>query len=373
LYWNFNKGEQFMVKTRTFKAASWALFVSLSLTACDPPMPLELIVLEAEKVIQCEDGEVSAAVPEALADLATSWTDSLIFACENMPLTQVDESVSDPDLVLAEYSLIANRCSPFATVPVAMDAAVLVVNIPDYFELILTPQHIVDIFSGKITNWSDPSIGDLNGGFPLPDLQIKLPTEATPSAKLALSEWIGRLAGNPLDLSSVADFSGTNEIELATPEEPGEIKISSYSSALFLSSSMVGVQTDAADFATIIRAEYTSLLSAGTQLKTTLEGQNLKISLDPSIEPQAEAGLDTPVTPYQAVYAMTMALCGEDTTRTRTMARYLLRQDSQGVILSATLMPLPEPVRVEAVGVVIVGLPLPAPASTEGTEVIDEG
>jgi hypothetical protein len=64
---------------------------------------------------------------------------------------------------------------------------------------------------------------------------------------------------------------------------------------------------------------------------------------------------------------MNMALCGEDTTLTRTMARYLLRQDSQGVILSATLMPLPEAIRIDAISIVIVGLPLPTPV-TEETE-----
>jgi hypothetical protein len=65
---------------------------------------------------------------------------------------------------------------------------------------------------------------------------------------------------------------------------------------------------------------------------------------------------------------MDMALCGEDTTLKRTMARYLLRQDSQGVILSSTLMPLPESLRVEAIKIVIVGLPIPTPPVTEETE-----
>jgi hypothetical protein len=92
----------------------------------------------------------------------------------------------------------------------------------------------------------------------------------------------------------------------------------------------------------------------------------MKIALDPTLEVQAEAGLEEVVAPYQAVYAMDMALCGEDTTLKRTMARYLLRQDSQGVILSATLMPLPESVRVDAISIVVVGLPIPTPVPIEG-------
>jgi PBP superfamily domain len=267
--------------------------------------------------------------------------------------------------VIAESSLIAGRCTPFATVPVAIDAAVLVVNIPEFFEIFLSAQQIIDIFNGTITNWSDPALVEFNGEFPLPDLPIILPTEATPSAKTALSDWVSRLAGGELDLSGVADTTEFNEISLASPAEPGSISIASYGAAMYLGAAFVAVVADPNDPLSYIRAEYTSLLSATTQLTSSIEGTTMKVALDPSIEPEAEAGLDAAVIPYQAIYAMDMALCGEDTTLKRTMARYFLRQDSQGVILSATLMPLPEALRVDAISIVVVGLPIPTPASTE--------
>jgi hypothetical protein len=171
-----------------------------------------------------------------------------------------------------------------------------------------------------------------------------------------------------LDLSSVADATDYNEIGLAAPAEAGSISISSYGSAVYLTAPMVAVVLDPTDPASYVRAEYTSLLSASTQLVSSIEGTTLNVTLDPSIEPAAEAGLEEAVVPYQAVYPMSMGLCGEDTTLTRTMARYLLRQDSQGVILSATLMPLPESIRIEAIQIVIVGLPVPTPVATEETD-----
>lgn len=357
-----------MLKARIVKSAALALLVSLSLTACDPPIPASILAVQAELEVQCEDGEVSAVVPESMTDLSINWSDSLLFACETMPIAILDNTAAEGDLVISESSLIAGRCTPFATVPVAIDAAVLVVNIPDFFEVFLSPQQIIDIFNGTITNWSDPSLASLNGDFPLPNLPIILPTEATVSAKAALSEWITRLAGAPLDLSAVADTTEFNEISLATPAESGSITIASYSAAMYLGSSTVAVVPDPSDVATYVRAEYTSLLSATTQLTSTIEGTTMKVALDPNIEAQAEAGLDEAVAPYQAVYAMNMGLCGEDTTLKRTMARYLLRQDSQGVILSSTLMPLPESLRVEAIKIVIVGLPIPTPPVTEETE-----
>ena len=354
----------------TLRTAVLAVVISLSLTACDPPMPQSLIVSQAELEVQCEQGDVSVVVPDSLVDLGFSWSDSLLFACEGMVFNQLDSTASEADIVISEQSLIAGRCTPFATVPLAIDAAVLVVNIPDFFEVFLSAQQIVDIFNGTITNWSDPALAQFNGDFPLPDLPIVLPTEATASAKAALSEWIGRLAGVPLDLSAVADATEFNEIDLAAPVEEGSIGIASYGAAGYLISSMVAVVADPENPESYIRPDYASLLSAKTQLTSKIEGSTLTITLDPSIEPTAEEGLDDVVPPYQALYAANMALCGEDTTLKRTMARYLLRQDSQGVIAAATMMPIPEAIRIEAIQIVIVGLPIPTPAATEGT---DEG
>jgi ABC-type phosphate transport system substrate-binding protein len=253
-------------------------------------------------------------------------------------------------------------------VPIAIDAAVLVINIPDFFEIFLTAQQIVDIFDGTISNWSDPALAEFNGDFPLPDLPILLPVEATPTTKAALSEWIGRLAGAPLDLSGIPDAKEASGLALASPAEEGAISIASYGTATFAGSATVTLMVDPNDPESFVRPSYAELVSASTQLISTIEGSGVKVTLDPSIEPQAEAGLDEAVAPYQAIYAVDMALCGEDTTLKRTMARYLLRQDSQGIILSSTLIPLPETIRVDAISVVVVGLPIPTPAATEETD-----
>jgi phosphate transport system substrate-binding protein len=362
--------EKRTLNARVVKTAAAALLVSLSLSACDPPIPPGLLALQAELEVQCEDGEISAAFPDSMTDLALTWSDSLLVACENMVLTSLEADAKNPDLLVSEPGLVAGRCEPFAEVPIAIDAAVLVINIPDFFEIFLTAQQIVDIFNGTISNWSDPALAQFNGDFPLPDLPIVLPTEATPTTKAALSEWIGRLAGAPLDLSGIADANQESVSALATPAEEGAISIASYGTATFAGSATVALMVDPNDPESFVRPSYAELVSASTQLTSTTEGSGIKVNLDPSIEPQAEAGLDEAVVPYQAIYPVNMALCGEDTTLKRTMGRYLLRQDSQGVILSSTLIPLPESIRVESIGVVVVGLPVPTPAATEGT---DEG
>jgi phosphate transport system substrate-binding protein len=360
--------EKSTLNARVMKAAAAALLVSLSLSACDPPIPPGLLALQAELEVQCEDGEVSAAFPDSMTELALTWSGSLLVACDNMVLTSLEADAKNPDLLVSEPGLVAGRCEPFAEVPIAIDAAVLVINIPDFFEIFLTAQQIVDIFDGTISNWSDPALAEFNGDFPLPDLPILLPVEATPTTKAALSEWIGRLAGAPLDLSGIPDAKEASGLALASPAEEGAISIASYGTATFAGSATVTLMVDPNDPESFVRPSYAELVSASTQLISTIEGSGVKVTLDPSIEPQAEAGLDEAVAPYQAIYAVDMALCGEDTTLKRTMARYLLRQDSQGIILSSTLIPLPETIRVDAISVVVVGLPIPTPAATEETD-----
>ena len=357
-----------MQTRRTVSAVAIAIALSLTLTACDPPMPENLLIAKAELEVQCETGDVSLSIPEALTDVGFNWTDSLAVGCADMTITTTDESSTDSNIVIGESSLIAARCEAFEQVPVALDGAVLVVNIPDIFEVFLDPTQIVGIFNGTITSWADPALAVNNEGYAFPDIPIVLPTQATVSAKNALSEWIGRLAGEPLVLDGVADADGVTDIELSIPTEEGAIGIASYSAATYMASTIAAILTSPGDFDSVLYADNGSITSAGTQLVSTTGANGLELALDPTIEPTPEDGTFEALIPYQAIYPVSMALCGADNTLIRTAARYLLRQDSQGVIASATMLPLPEAVRIEAIKLVVVGLPVPTPAATEPTD-----
>ena len=353
---------------RTASSIAIAISLSLSLTACDPPMPENLRIAAAELEVQCETGDVSLSTPEAIADVGYNWTDSVAIACTDMTITTTDEFSIDSNLVIGESSLIAARCEAFEQVPIALDAAVLVVNIPDIFEVFLDPTQIVGIFNGTITSWADPALVLNNEGYTFPDIPIVLPAQATVSAKNALSEWIGRLAGEPLVLDAIADASGVTESELAMPMEEGAIGIASFSAATYMGSAIVALLTTPGDYESLIFADNGSISSAGTQLVATTGANGLELVLDPAIEPTPEQGTFEALAPYQAIYPVTLALCGADTTLIRTAARYLLRQDSQGTIASATMLPLPETARIAAIQLVAVGLPVPTPAATEETD-----
>ena len=357
-----------MQTRRKVLAIATAMAISLTLTACDPPMPDSLLISQTELQVQCETGDVSLSLPEAITDVGFNWSDSLTFGCTDMTITTTDELSTDSNLVVGESSLIAARCEAFEQVPIALDAAVLVVNIPDIFEVFLDPTQIVGIFNGTITSWADPALVVNNEGYSFPDIPIVLPTQATVSAKQALAEWIGRLAGEPLVLDSVADAVDVTDVELSMPMEEGAVAIASFSAATYMGSTIAAILTTPGDYESLLYADNGSISSAGTQLVATTGATGLELVLDPAIEPTPEQGTFEALAPYQAIYPVSLALCGEDNTLVRTAARYLLRQDSQGVIASATMLPLPEAARIEAIKLVVVGLPVPTPAATEETD-----
>ena len=57
-------------------------------------------------------------------------------------------------------------------IPICVGAVVLTYNLPGNPEVNLTGEIIGDIFLGKITKWSDPTITAINKGIKLPDLPI---------------------------------------------------------------------------------------------------------------------------------------------------------------------------------------------------------
>jgi phosphate transport system substrate-binding protein len=236
---------------------------------------------------------------------------------------------------------------------------VLVVNLPEVYEIYLSAATIKGIFSGEITSWSDPLVLADNSGIDLPNQKIILPKQALPAAKASLSSWIATLTGEPLDLSAIAD-SKVSESELAMPEESGAISIASYSSALLNGSVFAAVLAEAGNIDSAVLASTETIFSASTQLVAKVAGDEISITHDPSIEPSAPEGSASAAQPYQAVFVVELNFVGDESKLVRTAGRYLMRQESKGVISSSTMLPMPESVRILAVKIIEKGLTVPA-------------
>ena len=341
---------------RTITAIT-AVSLAFGLTACDPPMPDDVKVALSEQTVICEPGLAELQLPESIADLGSTWADAMAVACTDMQLNVVDKLTEKSGLVISPIGSTSEQS--FLKMPFALDAAVLVVNLPDVYEIYLSAKTIESIFSGEITNWNDPQILADNSGLELPDQKIILPKEALPAAKTSFSSWIETLTGSPLDLSNLADAK-SSESELAMPEQLGAISIASYSAALLNGSIFAAVLAEAGNIESAILASTETIFSASTQLVSEVTGDNISLTLDPKLQPQAPEGSLEAAVPYQAIFLVELDFIGEESTLVRAAGRYLMRQESFGVIASSTMLPVPEAIRILAVKIIEKGLTVPA-------------
>lgn len=347
-----------MIQSSKIAAALVAIGLSFSLTACDPPMPEDLKVALAEKTVLCEPGFAELIAPESIVDLGYGWADAMATGCADMQLGVVEELTEPSGLVIAPIGADLGE-KTFLRVPFAIDAAVLVVNLPDVYEIFLSAPTVSAIFSGQVKAWNDPMILADNEGFDLPSESIVLPKEALAPAKKSLAEWMERLTGEPLDLSAVKDSTKT-ETELATPAEVGAISIASYSAAVQNGSVFASILTEAGNIESGVLASIETVYAAETQIVAETTGETITMTLDPSVEPTAPEGSITAAAPYQAIFTIELSFVGDESALVRTAGRFLLRQESQGVISSSTMLPMPEAVRILAVKLIEKGMNIPA-------------
>lgn len=318
-------------------ATGLAILVTIGLTACDPPMPPELIASQAEKTVTCIDGDLTVATPAAISDVVDGWASSLNGACAGSTLTKLDGADETAQSIISMDGQISAACKPFADFPIAIDGGVVAYVLSDAPTLNLTPQNIQDIFSGKVTMWSDPSLASANPDAVLPDLAIHIVGGPQQIAVDALTIWFKKLG---VDFKpTLAKISAKDEgAALATMAE-GDIAITSFSNALYAFSTVAAV-TLGADSATDSAIADISGIQRGADTSGAKPGQG-----------EAPA--------YGATYPINMYLCGTDNQLARAIGRYLIRQDSQGSLGAAVVAPLPESVRMKAIAVVAKGLPKP--------------
>lgn len=318
-------------------ATGLAILVTLGLTACDPPMPPELLATQAEQSVTCVDGDLTVATPAAISDVMDGWASSLTESCSGTTLTKLDGADEAAQAIISMDGQISPKCKPFAEFPIAIDGGVVAYALADAPTLNLTPQNIQDIFSGKVTNWSDPSLAAANPDASLPSLPIHVVGGPQQIAVDALASWFKKLG---VDFKpSLAKVSAKDDgAALATMAE-GDIAITSFSNALYAFSTVAAVAvgknaaTDnaIADIGGIQRGADTSGAAPG----------------------QGEAPA------YAGTYPINMYLCGADNQVARAVGRYLVRQDAQGSLGAAVVAPMPESVRIKAIAVVEKGLPKP--------------
>lgn len=346
------KGKQ--VIRRAIATASVATTALLVLAGCNPPMPESLKVELAERTVQCGESFVDLAVFPEMADVAEFWNGSMDTACAGaMGVNLVDGELSSNGLQISQGAL---TCEAYASVPVAVDAAVVSFYFEEIYELNLSSEAVAGIFSGAVTNWSDPLIADLNPNVELPDLAINVIPEAPAGAISAMEFWVGSLLGEEVEFSLLTP-SEASEVDALYALAEGDIKLTSFAALQVSGMGYANFVKDASDLETLLLPDTLTIQTAVGQTVVSGEAPNLSFSYDPSIEALPLPGQFEALLPWGAIYPVTLGLCGDDDLQTRYVARYMLRLDAQGSISTGVFSPLKEEVRVAAIAVVDEGLP----------------
>ncbi len=335
--------------------------VSLSLTACDPPMPPDVAAQILEQTFTCEAGELTIQSPQNMADVVSQWSDGMLGACvDPLPVMQLSaaEAGAGSDLLVSIDNQGDAKCTPVFSVPFALDAAVVGFQLADSSTLNLKPKTLAAILNGKITNWDDPKIAADNDGTTFSSLPIKLRNTADPSALKSLAGWMKNLkqdiSSSPIQAKMGDQVNSLSEGEIAIMPNSRVMELGLYSVAI-----IQGVDPNTGD-QLLAMADPQGIAAAGSQLKVKKNNNAPTVQLDPKIAPVAQAGFDEAAPPYQAIYPIYLTACGDDSLLKRAGALYLLRLDSQGVFGASNYNPLPEQVRFESLSVARKGLPTPS-------------
>ena len=329
---------------------------ALVLTGCNPPMPESLKIELAERQVQCGESFVDTKVAPEVEDIAQFWNSSMETACEgSMGMSTIEDYPATNGLVISEEAVTG--CTPYATVPLAVDAAVFSFFFSDIYELNLSGPLLVEILNGDVTSWADPKIAELNPAAELPDLPINLITEAPAGAITAMEIWLSSLAGEVVELSMLQPAEGS-EVDALYEMADGDLKLTSFASLQIAGMSYANMILNPDDGEnSVVLPDALTIQTAVGQTVVSGEAPFISFSYDPSIPAEPLPGQFEALLPWGAVYPLNLSLCGDDDLQVRYVARFLLRLDAQGSISTGVFSPLKQTVRLAAVALVDDGLP----------------
>ena len=361
-------------------------------------MPPEFKADLAERYVTCVPGDVSISTVPELAEVTQAWADGLAENCSDMTATIVEPAVdptadpttdpavdptADPttDTATPVDVFITTpgqtpTCTAAASAPLGIDAVAVALTVEGLDGVIFTPALLHRALSGGMTSWADPELQELNPDLELTDTPVVLRAPARPQDIAALNDWMGRLdpAGWPVAPSGlVADAAFDAEAVVTELETDGIISV--VPASLVTNNSLQSVSIQTSPDLEPIYLNTDTVISAGTQMVATTNESIVTAALDPSLAPVPAPGNDVALEPWQALNQFTITVCsGDNELAGRAFARYALRLDSQGVLITSGFTELPEQIRTAGVDAISQGLPEPsipptdAPAEVVPTE-----
>ncbi len=344
--------------------------VTLLLAACTPPMPPEFKANLAERYITCVPGEIAISTVPELAEVTQTWVDGLSENCSDLSATiigAVDDTgtVVDVTETAADVFITAPgqtpACNVAASSPIGIDAVAVTVSVDGLDGVIFSPALLHRALSGGMTSWADPELQELNPGLELTDTPVVLRAPTRAQDITSLNGWMSRLnpagwPGSPSGL--VADSSFDTDTVITELEAQGTISVVPASFVTNNSLQTISIQTSPDLEAVYLNTD--TVISAGTQMIASTQGSMVSAVLDPALAPIPAPGTAVALEPWQALNQFTITVCaGANEMAGRAFAKYALRLDSQGVMITFGFTELPDQIRVAGGEAISQGLPEP--------------
>ena len=357
--------------TRTKNVIALAV-VALSISACTPPMPPEFKADLAERYVTCVPGEIAISTVPELAEVTQEWADGISENCSDLSGTIVDPVV-DVDTPVDVFITAPGQtptCNAAASSPIGIDAVAVAVTEEGLDGVIFSPALLHRALSGGMTSWADPELQELNPDLELTDTPVILRASARPQDIAVLSDWMGRLdsAGWPSAPNGlVPDAAFDKDAVIIELETEGTISV--VPASLVTNNSLQSVSIQTSPDLEPVYLNTDTVISAGTQMTATTSGSIVTAALDPALAPTPPAGSDVALEPWQALNQFTITVCsGTNEMAGRAFARFVLRLDSQGVMIVSGFTELPEQIRTAGVAAVSEGLPEPTIPPSDAPE-----
>jgi len=349
---------------------------SVALTACTPPMPPEVKAALLEQTYTCVSGTANLQAPETVAGDLPNVAQAMSGNCAGMSFNLVGAG-TPADLYIGTDAPAAADCKPSVTTPYALNAGVIAATLSTASGATFSPTTVAGIFDGSIKTWDDARITKDNGGVAIGSGPISVFGTTDKLALASFGAWYKQLTGKAFSAPLLKAKAGLTVADLGTLAD-GSVALlpydvfSVYGVTAMTIPLAAGILTGGVDAASGVAVsavpDVQGIGSAGTQLKyskASVAGASVvSVAMDYAAKPIPPQGSDVAPAPYGAVYPVNVSLCGAASKNVHAVARYLLRQDAQGLLTA--LAPLPELLRAESLDAVSVGLPQPkvtAPAN----------
>jgi phosphate transport system substrate-binding protein len=175
---------------RTASIAAVTLAGALALAACGSDNGGGSSSNSASGSVSCATGSIKSSGSTAQKNAMTSWINAYQTSCSGATIDyqangsgagvkdfinkQTAFAGSDSPIADQDQTDASARCGsgPAINIPMVGGAIAAAYNISGVSKLVLSPQVLAQIYSGKITKWNDPAIAALNSGVSLPAATI---------------------------------------------------------------------------------------------------------------------------------------------------------------------------------------------------------